>query len=110
MNKYTPSDGQFISSITEKHKAVRHSLKNTDKDDFTRFQVFGKDKILQLLNRPEAVGLKITNGICEEGQNEVILSAITETGQVIKKTAWSAEANPEEETYLSNGPRCPKTC
>lgn len=119
--KFTPDAGDFITP-----ELADHLCTNYHKDQKTRKGIepiraffFGKEKIQELLNHPDAVGMRIYYGLNINGdltEKKMVLVAVDQYGndlapkpgasQMLSKSMSRASTGK----YLDGGFPCPKYC
>ncbi len=74
--KFDGSEGSFISLVEAKAKTRRHRAKMSPKDLKAFF--FGKDKLKEILNQKDCVGLRVYYGANADQTPELVIVGVTE--------------------------------
>ncbi|QJD78390.1 hypothetical protein [Spirosoma rhododendri] len=128
MNTFTKDAGRFLKkaesdAMTDTYRARKREMGIKD-DECVRSEFFGLDQVMQLLNKPGCVGLRIhqakrredgTGTPDESGslKPRVLLTAVDERGRDI--TARSAQTGlkddpDDDDSTLGSGYTCPQHC
>jgi hypothetical protein len=108
----TGKEGEFVSQKVASAKQVKHlkfrAEKLKDKDP-VRSQFFGKEKLMELLSKPECMGLKIFYGQEEnETPNLILVAANKNLKNLVGDSTGLKDGGNGD--YLTNGPYCPHVC
>lgn len=77
MPVYSTTTGEFI---TEEEAAAMTALYRTKNPSKVRAYFLGKDKLQQLMDQEDVVGLRIYNGINSEGKQQVVVVGAKSNG------------------------------
>jgi hypothetical protein len=106
-NDFHKKVGNSISKATARAWVNRYK-NNPKRSKDLNSEFFGKDQIMQLLNHPDAVGIRIYNAENEKGEHRFVILSVSEGGHSILPAA--EESTTEAATILEDGRPCPPYC
>ncbi len=104
--------GVFIALkevVQKQKKHLEARITKFKEKEPVRSQFFGKEKILELLNKEGCIGIKLIYGADEKGMPSTIIAAADSGLKVISKDSTGLK-DPDDNSYLANGPNCPQIC
>ncbi|SOE20519.1 hypothetical protein SAMN06298216_1009 [Spirosomataceae bacterium TFI 002] len=107
------SEGEFITAKEAKLKQDQFLAKSKKEgvEDPYRAEFFGRELLLSLLKKPDAVGIRIYHGLDEENEPRLILTAVNKEKKNIVMDLTALKDMPEGDgDFGANGPRCPLSC
>jgi hypothetical protein len=111
LGRYATAEESKKMFENSKQERERRNQKNKD---YTHSQFFGKEKLLQLLDRTgeDCVGLKISLVIEDGESNEsLMVQAVDKNGKVLPvKEPTDKGGSGGGVVSMYGGPRCPNTC
>ncbi len=107
------SEGEWITASEAARKQERFlcSRRKEGIDDPIRAEFFGKDILLKLLRKKDAVGIRFYFGENEDGSPSLVLVATnSERKNVIPDQTALKDMPDGTGNYGGNGPKCPQYC
>ncbi len=110
--KTNGKEGEYVSSKVAEEKCKKHqkirNIKFEDKSPKIS-EFYGKEKLMELLNKPGAMGLRFFFA-SDDGFHPrlVIAAADSNLNLIVKDVSGLKDGNDGD--YLSNGPQCPDFC
>lgn len=107
------SEGEFITAKEASGKQKRYlekCMKAGEKDPI-RAEFFGKELLLSLLSKEGAMGLRVYQGISEDGKPSLILTPVNRDKKNIVMDQTGLKDMPAGDgDFGANGPTCPMNC